>query len=343
MNNAIAFIASQSSPSGGLSLSLSDRGAVALATKTCGAATACCAPGDALAAEYAVATGCVMTRLSDAFDSLTFDQAWIGNGFLEQFGDDFAARLAERHSATLFIDVLSCTTAPNQTKTIVRDAGRGTRHVITTTGPTVLVVSPSVQRPGYVSRYRRLHARKEIDKSHLFGESPLISIKDWQLARPRTRISSRTGEATSLDQRMDTAFGMSAVQEHTTAGPIIADARTCAQYLLRYLVHHGFIKRSSASDLLIVTNDGEQTRLQSAKRDGDHIHAEPPPNRQDHAARRPRSPADPPARLLRQPRLIEFDPGAAIQSPQDRRPRLSGSSRRNHRGPRRIPDLLKLS
>lgn len=243
MSGVITFLASSDS-SGSPSLPCSDREAVACARQASPAASAYCPPGDWLAAEYSLAAGCVIVAELETTLASPWDQAWIGGGFLERLGDEFAARLAERRSATLLFEVLSCSTEPDGAHTIVRDAGRGARDEIIVSGPVVLVVSPLVRRTGYVSRYRRQQARKELVAStagRTISSEPQVP---WQAARPRTRRAARASAQPALDDRMDAAFGITAAKESTAQEAIAADPNTCAHHLLRYLAHHGLWQRA---------------------------------------------------------------------------------------------------
>ena len=243
MSKVITFLASSDS-GGSPSLSCSDREAAHCARQASPAPSAYCPPGDWLAAEYALAAGCAIVAELETILASSWAQAWIGGGFLERLGDEFAASLAERRSATVLFEVLSCNTERDGTFTIVRDAGRGARDEVVVSGPVVLVLSTLVRRTGYVSRYRREQARKELVTPAagrpISSEPPV----PWQPARPRTRRPPKVLIESPLDDRMDAAFGISAAKESTAHQAIAADPYTCAQHLLRYLAHHELWQRA---------------------------------------------------------------------------------------------------
>jgi hypothetical protein len=243
MCGVITFLASSSSEGSPL-LSRSDREAVAWARKVGRDAVAYCLPGDWLAAEFAAASGCEITGKLEAAVASSWMQAWIGGGFLERLGDEFAARLAEQHLATLLFDVLGCAASPDGTHVIVRDAGRGARDEITAAGPLVLVVSPAAERLSYVSRFRRQQARKNLAALNAQHEDAIEPAGGWQPALPRTRRTARALVGSVLDDRLDAAFGIAAASEPAASQAIAADPRTCAQHLMRYLAHHGLWQRS---------------------------------------------------------------------------------------------------
>src|SRR5262245_29627063 len=247
MSGVIAFLASSDS-SGGASLPCSDREAVAFARAANPAGSAYCPPGDWVAGEYALAAGCALVAELETTLATPWDQAWIGGGFLERFGDEFAAQLAERHSATLLFDVLSCGTGPDGAHTIVRDAGRGARDEIVVSGPVVLGVSPLGRRSGDISRYRRQQARNELTGSTARRSIPSEPQVPWQPARPRTHRAVKASVESALDDRMDAAFGITAAMDSTSPQAISADPRSCAQHLVRYLAHHGLWERPSRSE-----------------------------------------------------------------------------------------------
>jgi hypothetical protein len=300
MKGVIAFLASSHS-SDSPSLLPSDREAVASARQARPDVVAYCPAGDTRAAEYALATGCEVVEELEMILASPWQQAWIGGGFLERFGDEFAAMLAERRSATLIFDVLSCTVAPNGTYTIVRDAGRGARDEITASGPLVLVVSPAVQRTGYVSRYRRQQARKQLAASTVRGTAS--AFEPWQPVRPRTRRAVQATVVAALDDRMDAAFGMTAAKETTTSQAIAADPRSCAQHLLRYLAHHGLWERASRASQALTSLETPAAEPRQAKPlvEGEREVPTGTPLAVS-LERRPRQPYDSAARRLRQPR-----------------------------------------
>jgi hypothetical protein len=302
MSGVIALVASSNS-GGSPSLPRSDREALAFARTASPAASAYCSPGDWLAAEYALAAGCAtVTELETALAS-HWDQAWIGGGFLERLGDEFAALLAERRSATLLFEVLSCSTEPDGTHTIVRDAGRGARDEIVVSRPVVLVVSPLVRRTGYVSRYRRQQARKELAASTAGRATFSEPHVPWEPARPRTRRAARTSVEPALDDRMDAAFGITAAKDSTSPQAIAADPRFCAQHLVRYLAHQGLWERPSRASQDLAPPETPAAEKRQANPMAEGVREVPTGTLLAVSLeRRPRQPHDSAARRLRQPR-----------------------------------------
>jgi hypothetical protein len=303
MTGVIAFLASSDS-SGSPSLPCADREAVAFARQASPATSAYCPPGDWLAAEYALAAGCALVAELETALASPWDQAWIGGGFLERLGDEFAARLAEQRSATLLFEVLSCSIGAGGAHTVVRDAGRGARVEIVVAGPVVLVVSPLVRRTGYVSRHRRHRARKELMASIAGRSIPSETPVPWQPARPRTRRAASASAGSVLDDRMDAAFGITSARESTAQEAIAADPHTCAQHLVRYLAHHGLWERRPRA-----SRDLAPPQTPSAEKPQANPIAERVREVQNGTPlagsleRRPRQPHDSAARRLRQPRV----------------------------------------
>ena len=245
MSVAIGFLAS-SLAGNRRQLPVSDRAAAIWAATMDAGARAYCLAGDVSAAEFAIAAGCTLVPDLELAMAQEFDVAWIGAGFLDCVGDEFAGRLAERSAATLLFDVLQCDRSASAAFTVVRDAGRGAREVLEVTGRLVLSISPTAPRPPYVSRFRRQQARMRI--TSLVEQPEVVPLADWRPVRPRTRRASPPVAGAALDARMDAAFGMSPSQSRHSGPPIEADPRACAQHLLRYLVHHGFLQRSDEAE-----------------------------------------------------------------------------------------------
>lgn len=342
MTIALAFLASTATPAGGRALSRSDRAAIEQAMSSSRDAVAICIPGDRLAAEYATAAGCRVKFASDAVEIPAFATAWFGCGYLEHQGDEITAQLAEQRAASLVFDVLSAARLSDGNLRIMRAARARARDVIDVSGPVVLVVSEFAARPNYVSRYRRQQAKRQV--VIVPAEVP---VSDWQPVRPRTKRSGGSLSEGSIDERTDAAFGMTERQTSATDQPIVADPKTCAEQLVRYLAHHGFLQRGQVSPLSpegrgaggegdvtdvevgrkpdALARDGRLSSLASAS--GSLISV---------VARRPRLPDESTSRRLRQPRRVESTiPSASNIS--DRRPRLIGKPGNNNRGPRRIP------
>lgn len=363
MARTIALLASCLSATGKWLLPLADRAAVARAASRSHLATAYCLPGDILAAEYALAAGCDVRALDHGADVEEFGEAWIGIGFLEARTDLFAAEIAEQAEASLIFDVLSCTdeapskpviggqtahelNSPPRQRTVVCDAGRGARQVLAVVGPVVLVVAETPPPPAYVSRHRRQQARQHPSLRRFLQSAPSDAERGWQPVRPRTRRTSATTDL-SLDQRMDAAFGVNTSQSQS-GEPIAADPTTCAEHLLRYLVHHGFWRRGGSGSELsppVVSADtfasadtaasrSQQPRVSERMLVGTNAEPQVSPPLAAAISRRPRYPGESLARRRRQPRRRE----SSVQSTEDsrtaRRPRAVGEPKRLLRGPR---------
>lgn len=298
MPNVIVLLASEEIPDGRRSIPLSDRATVALALAGSRNAVAYFSADDATAAEFAFAAGILQVESLPDSAITNFDLAMIGEAFVARYGDDFAGRLAEESSAALIFDVLSCDELSAGVRKVIRDAGRGAREVIELSGPAVLVISPSASRPGYVSRFRRLQARKAM--AHSTANAAIAESVQWQPVRLRTRKAVSTTSDLLAEQRMDAAFGVAAKAESVT-GPIVADPATCARHLVRYLAHHGFLP-----PIVSAIEGGTPLRLGEGR--GSSFIATPVEDSGVHqpttVSSRPRRLHDLPQRQRRQPRLI---------------------------------------
>lgn len=201
----------------------------------------------------------------------------------------------------------------------------------------MLVVSPDVARPKYVSAFRRANARRAVASSGV--KSPLSAPErsPWQPMTPRTPRSS-LAEARA---RADEAFNM----QQGTAAPaqvIITDPPPIAAQLLpRFLVHRGFISRSLDRLAPLAARSTEQPptpfeqppAIETLTGDDVRLVAT--------IVRGPRHRQDTAVRLSRRPRLKI---AAAARLPQrlnamalQRRPRCIGlASKSGVRGPFRI-------
>ncbi len=155
-------------------------------------------------------------------------------------GDLTAAKLAQARGATLVLDVLDI----EQVATglcVQRDLGRGAREIITLTGPAVLLIAEDAPQPMYVSRFRQLAASPNSGWASE-QDSPTRPKLAWEPVRLRTKtadLASKTGGAAW--NRMFETFGLSDSNGDDEQHVVAADTETCAQHLVRYLAHHGFI------------------------------------------------------------------------------------------------------
>jgi hypothetical protein len=178
----------------------------------------------------------------------------------------------------------------------------------------------------YVSRYRRQQvqlSRRTAATASLAAAFPVIDHA-WEPVRPRVKsgavAASTSGTASARRQAL---FGM-LPEAHYDAGRahvIVADATTCAQYLLRFLGHHSGIGAAAA-------------RRPAAS-------LPHPTPRQEAPRRGPRPLTGDPRGRERQPRpfagAVEV-PRAVRPAPPARGPRPVGRSvSQRQRGPRPLP------
>lgn len=318
----LAVIATDVGLSGERRLLNGDRAAVAwgvaFAGGTCRVA---CPDHDLESAGYAEAVGAVVVTWNE-LRSASFEIAIIGPAAINLAGDEFAGRLAERAGAELLFDVLSVDRKENVWK-IACDAGRGVRDVITVRGPVVLVVSPNVARPKYVSVYRRSNARRAVAGINV-GPT-ILEASPWQPVTPRTPRSSALN-LVDARARADQAFNLQQGSGAPTQILITEPPSIAAQLLLRFLVHRGFVTRSLDRLTPVEANSTLQTPESDAPLPGDTRVAE---ELQVAAAirRSPRRGDDTDARLSRRPRIK-----SAQSAPLPQRRDVAGLQR----GPRRV-------
>lgn len=225
-------------------LSSADRAAVSMAVRRFGAQAT--AFGGAAAQRYAAAAGIGAAPELPA----SFDLALVS----ERLGDLPAAEIAEARGAALVFEVLEVEAAKPQAAAggaewiVTRDLGHGERDMLTVKAPAVLVISGQAASDVYVSRYRR----RQATATGVFAAWPdgLAAISSgWEPARQRTRttgIAQKTGGSAT-----DRALGHFGVADAVVAANgeaiISGDPQTCAEHLLRYLGHHGFIDRRTSS------------------------------------------------------------------------------------------------
>lgn len=248
------------------------------------------------------------------------DLVLIGPGAINRLGDAFAGRLAYELSAELLFDALQVRREVDAWR-VVCDAGRGAQDIVSVSGPVVLVVSEDAPRPPYVSRFRLTLADRSIPI--VVGEAiPRIS---WQPVIPRAPRSTGMKDIDAAT-RVNGAFGIQAGVDRPRDAVIVAEEpAVCAQVLLRYLVHHGFISRplrgplpgivsapspqdreqvSESAQVVVSDQSSNVTLLRGPRRPGDSVQRmnRRPRNVSRPSCRRDRTVRD---RLRRKPRRLE--------------------------------------
>jgi hypothetical protein len=210
------------------------RAAVSLAARRCVSGWAACCAGVATR-RYAAAAG---AELIDTVDHI--DVAVVA------FDDEQAAAVAETHNAALVLDVITIISAfPLR---IARDLGHGEKEIMDISGPAVLAISDEAPNELYISHHRLasvppVRLIEGHDQNKREGESPYL----WQPVRIRTRtpnLAERT--AGTATHRAHTLFGVGDTIEDVTGHLVRTD---CAQHLMRYLSHYGFIDNQVLTDL----------------------------------------------------------------------------------------------
>lgn len=237
----------------------SDRAAVHFALQSDADAIAVCSSDDSVAWEFARAAGIHSIVPAESLSVVPeFEVAWAGTGFAERFGDKYLAQWAIARSALLLFDVLTCSAPADAIRTILCDAGRGARDQLQVRGSSVLVVSNSVARPPYVSRYRRRVARHEPPLVEQITTPDGAHQPQWSPVRPRVRTANRYAEL-GADLRMDVAFAMQTSGAATSSQHLVReDAAMCAEQMLRYLAHHGFVRGVRAAMPQVPVTDERQ-------------------------------------------------------------------------------------
>lgn len=219
-------------------LPMSDRGAVALALARFGA-DVCAYAFDSAAGCFARAAGVETVAAISELKTGSVDVALVGRGGCGADGDILPARLAEESGAALVYDVIDVHWESDRL-VVTRDLGRGARDLLSVRGRAVLIVSDSVARGPYVSRFR-INAEKAAS-----GESPARAEPGgigWEPATPRVRLGDHASRvAGRAVERMNALFGVGGVAE-SAAHLVRGSAEECARHLLRYLSHHGFVER----------------------------------------------------------------------------------------------------
>jgi hypothetical protein len=299
-------------------------------------------PGDAHTREYALAAGGHLVEMTSV--SILPALTLAGTGFVEAVGDQQLAEWSERSEASLLFDVLSWDREGNELWMITRDAGRGRRDLLSVAGAVTLVLSPGVARPSYVSRHRRTLARRSAEFHRaVTGDGRATADAPWELARPRPRAIAST--VTSLDDRLDAAFGSVMTASASSDRVVTGDPERCANELLRFLAHHGFVRPSTVSASLAAPTI-ESPAISKATSAPSTELPRPASAHRNHLQRRwPRQPGENPERVTRAPRPVSSldsigESGLPDASPAHatthRRPRPLGRTRPPDRGPRRI-------
>lgn len=313
----LTIIASDHGSGGERLLPPGDRAAVHWGVTLAGAGCRVQTPqDDQTAILYATAMGATCERWRDGLES-SVDLILIGPGAISRFGDHVAGQLAEQFSAELLFDGLKVDYVGNGWK-VRCDAGHGAQDILHVQGPLVLVVSEQATRPPYVSQHRLAQAARLAPAQ--FPSSEPIPL--WQPVLPRVPRSAGNSLATA-ESRADTAFGIAVGSCGSQEAQIVAEApAVCAQVLLRYLVHHGFVSRSLAEIIpaAAVRTVQKPVAATTAVQDREVTEA---------ILRGPRRPTDSATRLARQPRRASANYPAPAQitwSPLQRGPRRPNST-----------------
>ena len=335
MMRVVAMIAADVDKGSACSLQPGDRAAVRWGVDLAGDGCEVLFPaGDRTAWTYAAAVGAACV----AWDERVLPSAslvLIGPGAIDRYGDELAGRLAEQLRAELLFDGLSLERQHSGWK-IVCAAGHGAQDIVHVAGPVVLVVSGQVERPPYVSRWRLQQASRRIPTDLLETHSSTT----WQSVTPRPPRPAGAATA-AAELRANSAFGIESQPGRSREQPVIADEpAVCAQVLLRYLVHHGFVSRSVpeiGGSLQAGRKDDRPPAPAAAALSAPVLEA-PREGR-----RGPRSPGLDPGRLARRPRRLASPvAGRTASSPVQRRPRPAGGAC-GQRGPFRLSsDGLRL-
>ena len=264
-------------------LAASDRAALGLALqRLAGPVAVRCPAADERAMVFALAAGAPDVRTLAGIEAEPFDVALVGYGALDQAGEQLAGLLAERNQATLVFDVLHVERSPAGPSAagwvVTKDLGRGRREEHVLDGPAVLVISPQAPRPPYVSRYRLQTAIDTLRRTSSGVDTPAAAgANDWRPARPRAKLG-RGGQKLvgAANSRLDEAFGLDAPASSGDREQILeADPATCAQHLLRYLAHHGFVERPVSGDMgdrvTCLARGRASTSDRQSRRQGPHV------------------------------------------------------------------------
>jgi hypothetical protein len=338
---SLAMIATSDAAEGLRTLARSDCAAIHWARQSVENAVAVCPAGDRVAMEYALAAGIRIVEELEELPPAAFDVAYVGTGGAELVGDIDLARWAERSKASLLYDVIGCSEPRQDVREVRCDVGRGARYHVSVRGPLILVLSPRVARPVYVSRYRRHAAARQLarEPASVHGRRALrMRSHAWRTVRPRVRTLRGPGEPSTADDRLDSAFSIQAGDRNETTNVIVDRPEICARHVLRYLAHHGIVCRATSDDRLEVPYVGQaSTAFRAAERQVTHEVV----SLCAFMERRPRQADEAPARRVRQPRpavgAVQLVSTPSSGELMGRRPRHAGdSSARLARQPRRL-------
>ena len=315
------------------SLPASDRAATAIALKRLGGRFhACCRNDDQEAFRYALAAGAESVAAMDGIRADRFDVVLVGSGGAGPSGDLLAAALAESGRAMLVLEVLEVVVDGDRL-IVTRDLGRGDRERLTIGMPAVLTISENAAERHYVSRHRRgTVTLPPIAPPRSAGDPLSTHSGPWGPVRPRTRavdLDAKTGG--SATDRMNALFGGTGAGAAASGKDhlIVADPATCANYLKKFLRHHGMLQSATADDSHVAAEvahpEGRRPRsiepaAESAAR----------PAASEQTDRTPQTENEPSSRSRRGPR-----PEGDSTSRSRRGPRPEGdSTSRSRRGPR---------
>jgi len=220
-------------------LPASDRAATALAVTQFGDVVVLCSPrGEEAALRYGLGAGARDVVPIEECNALVY---LVGRGGAGVDGDLMVAQLATARHAALVLDVLDVEACADGVR-VRRDLGRGAREELTVTGPAVLMVADDAPQRMYVSRFRQMMAAPPPVEAA--ANQPI----SWGPVRLRAKTADLTGRtAGAARDRMFAAFGLNDGGAATDAHIITADAEVCAEHLVRYLAHHGFVDRHFAA------------------------------------------------------------------------------------------------
>jgi|GEM_PF-2480399 len=291
-----------------------------------------CPESDRHAWTYAVAAGASCAAWNES-GMLSPDVILVGPGAIELWGDELAGRLAERFAAELFFDVLSIDWR-DSVWTVVCDAGRGCKDIVQLAGPVVVVVSDQAARAPYVSNFRLTQAER--------FTPTLATVADisptWQPVTPRPPRKT-SPLAVAAEDRTNAAFGIESASAQDRSQKFFSDTpAVCAQVLLRYLVHHGFVSRR------LPENQDRPVAAPTSNRQPITTTSLPQSGLTPSQRRSPRRAAESVQRLTRRPRLATdtsvTGQESAFAGPLQRGPRcLNHSERPGRRGPFRLKSL----
>ena len=233
-------------------LPASDRAATALAVTQFGNDVVLCSPRrEETALRYGLGAGARDVLPIEACNALVY---LVGRGGAGVDGDLMVAQLATARQAALVLDVLDVQACADGVR-VRRDLGRGAREELTVTGPAVLMVADDAPQQMYVSRFRQMTVTPP----------PVEAAPNQPVSWGPVRLRARTADLTvrtaaAARDRMFAAFGLNDGGAASDAHIIADDAEICAEHLVRYLAHHGFVDRHfTAADAPVDRSENRQT------------------------------------------------------------------------------------